>query len=81
MIKNKIDGSVLKSSTKPICREREINFYEQLRTQKDVDSMLLKELVPDYIGTEMLIIDGKPVSCFNFEEIVRVILMLVCNFR
>lgn len=62
IIKNKIDGSILKSSTKPLCREREIKFYEQLRLQTDVDSMMLKELVPEFRGTEMLVIEGKPVS-------------------
>lgn len=67
IIKNKIDGSILKSSTKQLCREREIKFYEQLRLQNDVDSMLLKELVPDYRGTEMVVIDGKPVSVETME--------------
>lgn len=62
MIKNKIDGSILKSSTKPACLEREIKFYEQLRSANDVDSLLLKELVPEFRGTEMIVIEGKPVS-------------------
>ncbi|KAJ6648752.1 Inositol polyphosphate multikinase [Pseudolycoriella hygida] len=71
IIKNKLDGSILKSSTKELCREREIKFYEQLKLENDVNSMLLKELVPEYRGTEMVVIDGKPIEFIKLVDVTH----------
>lgn len=71
IIKNKNDGCVLKSSTKQLCREREIKFYEELRLQNDNDSMLLKELVPEFRGVEMVVINGNPIEFLKLVDITH----------
>jgi len=58
MLKHK-DGYILKPIEKPDCGEREINFYQDLQCATDPVSVELKKLVPKYLGTTTLQINGK----------------------
>lgn len=62
ILKDHNDGSILKSSCKPLCSVREIQFYEQLQTSRDDDRVILKQLVPDFRGTVTQQLGEKRVS-------------------
>jgi hypothetical protein len=62
MLKNLDDGSVMKPMSKPLCGIREINFYDLVSGSTHPDVVPLKELIPEYRGTQKLKILGKEVS-------------------
>ena len=46
------NGRVLKPISKPILGEREISFYESLKTASDSTSLELLRFTPTYYGTK-----------------------------
>lgn len=62
MLKSIDDGSILKPCTKPMCGQREINFYEMVQNTKDTSLLPLKELIPEYRGTQKFFVGGREVS-------------------
>lgn len=51
MLKDEHDGSILKPANKPVCGEREIEFYDKLKFPKEPNMLALRQLIPDYRGT------------------------------
>lgn len=64
------DGSVLKPAGKAACGAREIKFYESLR-QTEIPEYLssLRDLVPKYMGSEELCIEGREVTFLRLEDL------------
>lgn len=66
MLKSTEEGNVFKPLTKPMCAEREKNFYEMI--SKCIESSLLMELksmVPEYNKTVMMNVRGRDVHLLN----------------
>lgn len=72
MLKSSEDGYVFKPLTKPICAEREKNFYEMVSNCKESSLLIdLKSMVPEYNKTVVMNVRGKDVILFSkFCEIL-----------
>lgn len=62
MLKSASDGFVFKPLTKPLCAEREKEFYEMLARTDDPMVKELKQYVPTFHGVQLMNIRGKDVS-------------------
>lgn len=68
MLKDEHDGSILKPAYKKLCGQREIQFYEQLQCGQMPNSVLLKELVPEYRGTVRMKLGERSVSFLKYSQ-------------
>lgn len=56
------DGTILKPAAKPLCGAREIKFYETLVDTTDPSLITLRDLVPEYRGTQKLFVGDRYVD-------------------
>ncbi|XP_015175498.1 PREDICTED: inositol polyphosphate multikinase isoform X2 [Polistes dominula] len=62
-------GRVLKPIIKPHLGEREINFYENLKSSQDKSSLELSNHVPEYFGTTEIFYSGKKIKFLILQDI------------
>ncbi|GAB0090113.1 Kinase [Sergentomyia squamirostris] len=62
------DGTILKPAAKALCGPREIKFYETLVDTGDPILVALKELVPEYRGTQKLYIGERYVEFIKLVD-------------
>lgn len=67
----KQNGKVLKPTTKPMCAEREMRFYEELQTSTDPVLQAMRAFTPGYHGIKQLPINGQLVDCIVLDDLTN----------
>uniref|UniRef100_A0A1L8DLV5 Kinase n=1 Tax=Nyssomyia neivai TaxID=330878 RepID=A0A1L8DLV5_9DIPT len=62
------DGTILKAAAKPLCGAREIAFYEALTDATDPSLVMLRDLVPEYRGTQKLFVGDRYVDFMKLVD-------------
>uniref|UniRef100_A0A7G3AM86 Kinase n=2 Tax=Lutzomyia longipalpis TaxID=7200 RepID=A0A7G3AM86_LUTLO len=62
------DGTILKPAAKPLCGAREIKFYETLLDATDPSLVALRDLVPEYRGTQKLFVGDRYVDFMKLVD-------------
>lgn len=67
----KCNGKIYKPLTSKICGDREVEFYETLRTTTDPILTELRSFIPKYHGSETYNIDGKDVKYVVLDDVTK----------
>ncbi|XP_055700507.1 inositol polyphosphate multikinase-like isoform X3 [Phlebotomus papatasi] len=62
------DGTILKPAAKPLCGAREIKFYETLADATDPSLITLRDLVPEYRGTQKIFVGDRYVDFMKLVD-------------
>ncbi|XP_059608885.1 inositol polyphosphate multikinase [Phlebotomus argentipes] len=62
------DGTILKPAAKPLCGAREIKFYDTLLDATEPSLVALRELVPEYRGTQKLFLGERYVDFMKLVD-------------